>query len=173
MTTTDVVLTYTDTAALTVGEWYWYAIRAVNEEGGGEWSETSEALINPDLPSAPIRLAVYDNVMGIHLSWETPVDDGGFSITGYNIWRWNLGTWTEVTTEGVVNTYTDATDLTPGWYRYAVRAVNTKGNGEWSQSSGVTTSTGAPGPATSLIAFVDSSGVMLSWMHRPCWACLL
>lgn len=117
VTTTDVVLTYTDTATLTVGDWYWYEVRAVNSNGSGEWSETSAVIINPSLPSAPRRFTADAQSTGVVMSWLAPVDDGtGGAVTGYNIWRQHNNVRTEIVSDtGTTGTdYTDTAALVDG-----------------------------------------------------------
>ena len=158
---------YTDTTNLTVGDTYWYTLRAINAEGGGEWAETTGVVINPSLPSAPRRLIVSEGTTGIVLNWLVPIDTGlGGVITGYNIWRWDeVGGWLEIVddTASTALTYIDTSTLDEGWHHYAVRAINASGEGEWSETSGVTTATNVPGPPQSLFAIDTASGIELSW----------
>ena len=74
--TGSTALTYTDTDALVEGDWYGYVVRAINAAGAGEWSETTSALINPSLPSAPRRFVADAQSSGVVMSWLAPVDDG-------------------------------------------------------------------------------------------------
>ena len=163
---TDVGYTDTDTTLID-GATYWYAVRAINPSGNGEWSETSGAFINPKVASAPLRLVVTETSSGVMLDWEIPVDSGlGGSITGYNIWRWDeINRWVEVIADtGDTDTdYTDTSTLEDGWNWWAVRAINPSGNGEWSETSGVTTATNVPSQPTSLIAIEVEDGVQLTW----------
>ena len=157
---------YTDTASLTVGQWYWYAIRARNADGAGEWSALPGAIINPSVPSAPRRLTVEESATGITLRWLAPMDSGlGGAITGYNIWRRSDGTWTEIvtTTNSISRVYEDTSMLSAGWHQYAVRAVNASGTGEWSETSAITTATDVASPPTSMTAVAGTSGVALTW----------
>ena len=165
--TNSTATVYTDTSTnLLVGEWYGYVVRARNSSGPGEWSETSSALINPELPSAPLRLVLTETTDGIVLNWLPPEDTGtGGAINGYNIWRYSDGVWSEivVNTGSTSVTYTDRDMLTEGWHWYAVRARNSAGPGEWSETSGVTTATNVPGAPTSLIVMEIETGVQLTW----------
>lgn len=87
-----------------------------------------------DTPSEPLNLTTSSPLTGeVVLNWNTPLDTGGSSITGYIIQRKQLldPSWTTVTTTGVVLTYTD-TGLTSGkTYYYQVAAINSQGQGEW------------------------------------------
>ena len=115
---------YTDTASLTIGRTYGYAVQAINASGIGEWSETSSAVINPALPSAPRRLTVVEETSGIVLDWLAPADNGlGGAITGYNIWRHNGSSWSELiaNTGSTARTYTDTDGPAEGQiYQYTV-----------------------------------------------------
>ena len=158
--------TYTDTASLQVGETYWYVVRAINSAGPGEWSETSGAVINPELPSAPLRLVLTETINGIVLDWLPPEDSGtGGAVNGYNIWRYSDAAWSEIVvdTGSTLTIYTDSSILSEGWHHYALRARNSAGPGEWSETSGVTTATNVPGPPTSLIAIKVEGGIKLTW----------
>lgn len=76
---------------------------------------------------------------GSHLTWSTPVSDGGAAITGYLVEK-NVaaGGWTTVTTTGVVNEYS-VTGLTAGVsVQFRVSAVNSVGTGTSTASNSVT-----------------------------------
>ena len=158
---------YTDTASLTVGDSYWYSVRAINASGGGEWSGNVGVLINPDVPSAPLRLVLAETSSGVELDWLAPADNGlGGAISGYNIWRWNEAAgWVEViaTTGSTATSYTDSSTLAEGWYWWTLRAINASGEGEWSETSGVTTATNVPSAPASLYAVEVLTGVQLAW----------
>ena len=158
---------YTDTATLAVGSQQFYAVRAVNAAGVGEWSEAITVVINPSLPSAPLRLLVTEGTSEITLTWLPPEDSGlGGAITGYSIWRHQNGMWAEyvVDTGTTMTRYVDALPVADGgWHYYVVRARNASGAGEWSAVAGVTTSTNVPGPPQSLYAVEVATGVQLAW----------
>ena len=158
---------YTDTASLTVGDTYSYALRAINASGEGEWASNVGVVINPGVPSQPRRLVLAETDDGVVLSWLAPADNGlGGAITGYNIWRWNaLNDWTEIVddTGNTDTTYTDTATLREEWYWWIIRARNASGLGEWSETSGVTKATNVPSQPQSLTAIMVSNGVQLMW----------
>ena len=159
--------TYTDTASLTVGDTYSYALRAINASGEGEWASNVGVVINPGVPSQPRRLVLAETGTGVVLSWLAPADNGlGGAVTGYNIWRWDaLNGWVEVVadTGNTDTTYTDTATLESGWNWWIIRARNASGAGEWSETSGVTTATNVPSSPTSLIAVKADDGIQLTW----------
>ena len=158
------VLTYTDTTVFDIGSTNFYAMRAMNAEGSGEWSEVEKVIINPNVPSAPRRLIVIETTGAVVLSWDAPADTGlGGVITGYEVWRDDGSAWAEVTTLGVVLTYSDTATLDDGWHWWSVRAVNASGEGEWSNTAGITTATNVPSQPQSLTAIMVSDGVQLMW----------
>ena len=88
------------------------------------------------VPGIPIGLSVLPGDSGaLNISWQTPISDGGSTITGYAIqWKAASGSWTvpadvsEVMITRTTHTITGLTDGTP----YAVRVIATNqiGNGE-------------------------------------------
>ncbi len=122
----------------------------------------------PTAPGAPTSLsATPDGQTAIDLSWTAPASDGGAAISGYRI---------EVSTDGGLNfselvashntTSYSHTGLTPGTARhYRVRAINSEGNSDWSNTANATTeAVTTPGAPTSLSASADGQTTIdLSW----------
>ena len=166
--------TYTDTSTLTVGNYYNFAIRAKNSAGNGEWSEVIPVLINPDLPSAPRRVVVTDSGSSIELSWLAPADTGqGGAITGYNIWRNDGNSWSEIEadTGSTTTSYTDSSSRTANvTYAYSLRAINSAGRGEWSEPASWTdievdaVEQILPSAPRRLQADAQSTGVFMTWL---------
>ena len=88
------------------------------------------------VPGIPISLSVLPGDSGtLNVSWQTPISDGGSTITGYAIqWKVTSGNWTvpadvsEVMITRTTHTITGLTDGTP--YTVRVIATNQVGNGE-------------------------------------------
>ena len=88
------------------------------------------------VPGIPIGLSVLPGDGGaLNISWQTPISDGGSTITGYAIqWKVTSGNWTvpadvsEVMVTGTTHTITGLTDGIP--YTVRVIATNQVGNGE-------------------------------------------
>ena len=95
------------------------------------------------------------------LAWTVPSDDGGESITDYDVSSDDGVTW--ASTGSTFTAYT-LTGLDKGTeYTFRVRAVNSVGNGTASTSVTETTATTRPGAPTSLSASVTSTTADLSW----------
>ena len=135
------------------------------------------AVINPALPSAPRRLTVVEETSGIALDWLAPADNGlGGAITGYNIWRHDGSSWSELVanTGSTATTYTDTDGPAEGEiYQYTVRAINSAGRGEWSETASWSelaaevedpTESAVPSAPRRLQVDAQSTGVVLVWL---------
>lgn len=67
---------------------YRFRVRAVNDEGAGDWLESDKSVAfcrpttNPSEPEAPLRL-IPDGKNAVRLTWRAPLDDGGVPIKDY------------------------------------------------------------------------------------------
>ncbi len=153
-TTIEVTATFLVDTGLTPGTAYTYRLRAFNSIGAGAWSnEASTMARDPAPPDAVTGLsATKDATNGtteIDLSWTAPADDGGAAITGYTLERKSgTGSYANVSTAiaASATSYSD-TGLASGTaYTYRIRAVNSVGDGAWSNEASATTdSTGGGG----------------------------
>ena len=96
------------------------------------------------VPGAPTGLTVTEGHHAVKLDWTAPADDGGSTITGYEV----------TSTEGIAAFVTGSTSesftvdiQSDNNYPFQVRAVNANGKGPWSSAV-----TGTIGPATVTIA---------------------
>ncbi len=156
------LLTYTDTG-LTNGQTYYYTGSALNSVGEGPRS--NEASATPaNVPSAPQALSATAGNAQATLTWTSPSDDGGSSITNYVIYRGTTsGGEVILTSIGNVLTYLD-TGLSNGQtYYYKVSAINAIGEGSQSDEVSATPGT-VPSAPQNLIVIPGDSFVNLTWM---------
>ncbi len=124
---------------LTAAAQYDFQVRAENAAGAGSWSATVNNT-DPDPPGAPaIRYFSEETPNQLWVSWEPPADDGGASVTHYDLRHIR----SDATDKSDVN-WTQADDLTGDLnytitgltsgvnYRVQVRAANSGGDGPWS-----------------------------------------
>ena len=132
------------------GEKYWIQVRAHNSSGAGRWSK-AEA-VEP-IVVKPSALTVANVTRGdgtLAVVWTEPSDNGGGTITAYDVryietsademvdsnWTVRDNAWRSGDLEYTIRNLTNATE-----YDVQVRAVNSAGDGEWSD-----TETGTPLP---------------------------
>ena len=117
-------------------------------------------------PAAPTGLTAAAGNAQVTLSWAAPASDGGWSVTGYNVYQGtssggeaaapvnsSLATTTSYTVTGLTNGTT---------YYFTVTAVNRVGDGEPSSEVAATPVT-APGAPTGLTATAGNTQVTLTW----------
>ena len=101
-------------------------IRAWNDDGLGAIASYNNfnIIVDQDTPSAPTGLQVTGNFQSRTLTWNTPSDDGGTPISGYQIQRRRVGTTTWTTTNfdtgSTATTYIDSSTQTSGEFLYQV-----------------------------------------------------
>ena len=138
---------------------YELQLRAHNDSGHGRWSqaEADEPATVP--PSAPATTSVTRGDQTLAVVWTAPTDNGGGVITAYDVryietsadetvesnWTVRDNAWRSGALQHVISSLTNATE-----YDVQVRAVNSAGDGEWSD-----TETGTPLP--------DDIPITLAW----------
>ncbi len=134
---------------LTNGNRYLFRVAAINADGQGGWSPVSAAVMpSVAVPEAPGRPVGSAGNAQVSLQWDAPASDGGRAITGYAVQRSTDG---QVWTTAIGNTSSDGrtatvTGLTNGTsYVFRVAAINTSGQGPWSEGSAAVAPT-APAP---------------------------
>ncbi len=148
---------------LTNGITYDFRIAARNQANQGTWSVTVAATPGT-VPSVPTELTAISGDGSVKLSWTTPVDIGGSSITEYTVTRryhesgitsaWYI-VWNGKNTTATVS------DLVNGrHYEFSVAALNSYGMGPSTSASAIA---GAPGIPTDLKAIAGFEQVTLSW----------
>jgi fibronectin type 3 domain-containing protein len=118
-------MVYLDTTAV-IGNSYSYRVTALNRKGESEPSQEASAVHN-NPPGAVTDLTIVQASGKCRLSWSTPGDDGGLSISRYKIY----GGSSEKNMQFLCSTndtnFTDNGQITTLYY-YKVVAIN--GNGE-------------------------------------------
>lgn len=150
----------------------------------GEWDnigvvtvradETANATVFGDArPQAPTALAATPGLPGtglqstVQLSWVPPVDDGGYAITAYAIYRGTSPATLAFhdVTYGASTSYLDDR-VYAGTYYYEVAAVNAAGEGGHSNQANAVVLAGAPGETSSLsaVAGPTAMNITLAWL---------
>ncbi len=143
-------------AQISVGQNYFYSIKAVNIVGDSIASNSVSARAM-GLPGAPSGLSTQIGDRSLVITWSAPASNGSSPVTGYGLYRSTTpGAETFLT---FVNgtTYTDIGLVNGNLYYYQVTAVN--GMGEGAQCPEVQNSPGAvpAAPVISGNAFTGSS----------------
>ena len=137
---------YSDTG-LTQGTTYTYRVSAVYSGIDSSPSNTASASTFT-VPSPPQNLQATTGNTQVALSWNPPTNNGGSTITGYNVYSGTTAggeSTTPIATEITSTTYNN-TGLTNGQtYFYTVKAVNSVGT---SSSSKEASATPAPSGVT-------------------------
>ncbi len=124
-------LTYIDTNVKN-GQTYYYTVTAVNSIGEGSQSFQNYFTVPEVAPNAPQSLSLSASSGSITVSWSPPSNNGGETITGYDIYRGTTsGGETLLTTVSTTN-YTDTNVENGQIYYYEVCAVNGVGSGSLS-----------------------------------------
>ena len=145
-----------------------YAINSVGESDPSNVVNATTAFTAP--PEAPANLqAQASGRTAISLSWTAPSDNGGATITGYQI---ELSTdagsnWSDLVanTESSATTYTHTGLLPATTYHYRISAINAAGTGNPSNIVNATTDAASvPDAPTGLTATASgSTQIHLSW----------
>lgn len=120
------VQNFTD-AEVKNGQTYYYKISAINNVGEGPQSSEC-SITTPSVPTAPLNLQSIIGYRNITLNWQSPLDNGGSTITGYKIYRGaSSGYEAYLLTVGNVLTFTDAAVANGQTYYYKIGAINSVG----------------------------------------------
>ena len=145
---------------LTNGTEYTFAVRAVNSTGQGSASEVKATV--PTVPDRVSNLSAAPGNGQATLAWEPPASDGGAPITKYQYGGGPVNTFRDVdggadARSVIVDSLTNGTE-----YGFAVRAVNSMGEGTASSVS-ATPAIPKPGPVQNLLASAGDRSVTLRW----------
>ena len=131
-TSLGVVLTYTETG-LAAGTKHYYIVRAVNDQGIGQWSNYVSDTTDPATPDAPAMTATARDTTSIQLTWTVPNLNGTASHTGYILQRWNGTVFATIQVDDQDLVLDDTTTLhvdtglesgTQYWYQILTDAAN-------------------------------------------------
>ena len=123
------------------GTTYFYVVTAVNMIGesgfSNEISSTPTQVITATVPGSPqsLSISIENTTNNVVLDWLPPIDDGGETITHYNVYR---GTSTEEYTYLAFSQdvgFTDRSVISGITYFYVVTAVNMIGESEFSNEA--------------------------------------
>jgi parallel beta-helix repeat protein len=152
---------FNDTGVI-VGVTYFYEISAVTIMGEGPISGEVFGMPYSE-PSEPLGLMIGSGDSFANLSWTPPLEDGGFPVTNYTIYRGpTSGSLTFLDEIGNLTTYNDTTVTNGIPYYYIVRAKNSVGEGLQSNEVNATPVT-IPGPPIGVITQVGDSYINITW----------
>ncbi len=180
----------TVTSGLTAGETYWFKVALSDGEGITELSSAVSVVAGAPstFPSEPLNVAIrhFDGAIShdrgaVEVSWDSPIDDGGSSITGYEMFIYyrdalvalpvTNGTCVDLTDPAIMQSRScTITDVSrPGDFNVVVMAVNEVGQGEqgWSETF---RGLGRPSEPTAIAIehvdgadSVDQGAINISW----------
>lgn len=119
----------------------------------------------PEPPSAP-TLSATASEGSVSLTWTEPADDGGATITGYEVYRGDApGTATSLTTVSGGTAHVDTSVTNGQSYWYEVAAINSAGVGPRSNEVGATPQAAATAPSAplDLKAKAQRASIGLTW----------
>ncbi len=119
-------------------------------------------------PTKPREVSAHAGNSKITIDWDTPFDDGGRRITGYNVYKGNHPEHITIERENIDHTRIKDENVTNGVeYFYVVTAVNDRGESDWTEVvyteplSNIT----KPTPPTGIYAFSGAERNEIYW--RP------
>ncbi|GEM_PF-1767570 len=145
---------------------YLYRILSYNEAGNSSFTAYVE-VVPRGVPSEPLGLSIDVGRYFAFLSWFSPENDGGSSVTFYRIYR--NGTFLDEVS-GNVNYYNDTNVSCGCTYSYFVTAMNVVGESIWSQSVHVTiprepaVMEEVPSAPRDLSVVAENLSVTLTWL---------
>ncbi len=108
-------------------------VRAVNEIGAGDWSESAAETPPATVPDAPDAPTLYAGTGRLVALWTAPEDDGGSPVTGYELqYRTGGGAWTEIAPAPGTHDHSIDGLTNDALYEVRARAINAVGDSGWS-----------------------------------------
>lgn len=158
----------TDTAytvtGLANGTAYQFRVSASNAVGAGPYSASTGNVTPRTLAGAPTSLTAAAGNAQVALSWTAPANNGGATITDYQIQVSVAGgSYSTITKSASTTTSYTATGLTNGTaYTFRVATVNSEGASAYATSSSVTPQT-VPLAPTNVIATPNNAYATVRW----------
>ena len=145
------------------GDSYDFQVSAVNANGEGPLSVTSNSTTPSTTPNAPTGVTATAGNAQATVSWTAPTNNGGSPITSYSLYIYN-GSTLVGTVLGVTSMSANVTGLTNGTaYNFKIAAVNADGTGPQSTASNVVTPSTVPGSPTGVTATAGNAQASVSW----------
>ncbi|NLX46554.1 MAG: hypothetical protein GXY70_00045 [Euryarchaeota archaeon] len=145
---------------------YSYKVAALNSMGASVYSLKADVTVDTlviTVPGAPTNVVANPGDGTVEISWDAPLNDGGSPITGYMVYRGDVGgNLTALITLGVQLNYTDLGLENGHTYHYAVTALNSIGESSRSAEATATPAT-VPSAPRNLTATLDGNDVILTW----------
>ncbi|OLS18880.1 MAG: Amylopullulanase precursor [Candidatus Heimdallarchaeota archaeon LC_3] len=158
------VTTYTD-SVLTNGVSYYYIVKATNIIGEG-LSSVEKTAIPFTIPQPPSNIILTNSNGQVDLSWSSPIDNGGFSVYEYRVYRSNIqgGSYTSIANVTSGTSYIDTNVVNGNIYYYVISSVSVKGESIYSgEITGIPAN--KPRPVDNLSAIGSNNTITLSWLY--------
>ena len=144
----------------------YYQVSAINTVGEGPRSNEAYATpFIPTVPSSPQDLEAEAGDSYALLAWTSPLDDGGSTVTAYNLYRGTSPTSLAILINlGNVLAYNDSSVTNGVTYYYQVKAINSVGEGAGSAIISATPeATTVPTSPQNPQASAGDSYVLINW----------
>ena len=133
---------------LAAGETWVYRVRSKAGTLQSDWTDEVSATTDPIAPGKPRDLkATPATTTSIKLTWTAPASNGGAAITGYRIQGSEVGSsWENLIadTESADLAYTHSGIEPNSEWRYRLKAINSVGEGPWSETANAETDANKP-----------------------------
>ena len=158
----------TTVTGLVNGTSYIFHVAAVNGMGQGGFSDASAAVVPAGIPDAPSDVVAIRGDGFVDVSWNGPLFENGSAVTGYSVdYSLDAGeTWVQAAGEDepLAATALTVPALENGLsYVFRVAAVNTVGQGDYSEWSAAVVPAGVPEAPTDVVTTRSDAAVDLTW----------
>jgi fibronectin type 3 domain-containing protein len=144
------------------GQIYFYRITALNL-ADKESDPTEEREVLPlDYPGPVVQLKAMAGDGFVIVSWQEPLNDGGTEMLGYKVFRGSVPTFFGQPSVIESTSFNDTSVTNGNTYYYRVKAFNSLGDGEGTDSEGVMPC-GRPSAPRSIVLVSGDGYVDISW----------